>query len=112
MHVYAKNELWNLFAGWNHHRSINQGKCHREVNSCLPPFDVLCLDVLGPIVSPDQSFIQEMMNLPAPFANGEHPALPLSFRHVHDIVYNIIKMYNIVGFVLRYCRFLDCCCQS
>ncbi len=30
---HAKNELWNLFAGRYHHRSINQERRHREVNS-------------------------------------------------------------------------------
>ncbi len=71
-------------SGWYHHRSINQGRRHREVNSCLPPCDVFCLDVLGPIVSPDHAFIQEMMNLPAPFANGEYSAFPLGSRHVQS----------------------------
>jgi hypothetical protein len=55
-----------------------------EVDSCSPPCDVYCLDVIGRIFSPDHAFIREMMNLPAPFANGEHPALPPSSRHMQS----------------------------
>jgi hypothetical protein len=33
---HTKTELWNLFAGWYHDRSINQGRCHSEVNSSTP----------------------------------------------------------------------------
>jgi hypothetical protein len=33
---HAKNELWNLFAGWYHYRSINQRRRHREVYSSTP----------------------------------------------------------------------------
>jgi hypothetical protein len=49
----------------------------------------------GPIVSPYHDFIQEMMNLPAPVVNGEHPALPPSSLHVQskkhkDVVMRIV----------------------
>jgi hypothetical protein len=33
---HTKTELCNLFAGWYHARSINQGRRHREVNSSTP----------------------------------------------------------------------------